>query len=210
MIRVAIADDHDLIRGGFARLVAGETDMSLIGEAETAAEADKILSESRCDVLVLDISLPDSPGLTALKDVRVRYPEVAVLVLSMHSEDKYGLRALEAGAAGYVTKGKDSRVLLDAIRRVAAGGKYVSPDLAERLADEVSRTSAKEPHETLSDREMEVLVLIGKGVATGAIAEQLALSPNTVQTYRRRILEKLSAKSNADLIRYAMDHGLAE
>lgn len=208
MIRVAIADDHDLIREGFARLVSRESDMNLVGEAETAADAVAILRGTVCDVLVLDVALPDSNGLEALKDVRLRFPDVAVLMLSMHPEEQYALRSLQNGASGYVTKGRDSRVLIDAIRKVASGGRYVSPSLAERLADELTRKSTRLPHETLSDRELEVLILIGDGVPTGEIAERLSLSTNTVQTYRRRIREKLEARSNADLVRYVVDHQL--
>lgn len=208
VIRVAIADDHDLIREGFARLVSREEDMSLVGEAETAAEAIAMLKKTVCDVLVLDLALPDSSGLETLKDVKHRFPEVAVLMLSMHAEEQYALRSLQNGASGYVTKGRDSRILIEAIRKAASGGRYVSPSLAERLADELTRKSNRLPHEALSDRELEVLILIGHGVPTGEIADRLSLSTNTVQTYRRRIREKLEARSNADLVRYAVNHDL--
>lgn len=208
MIRVAIADDHDLIREGFARLVSREEDMSLVAEAETAGEAIEMLKHTVCDVLVLDLALPDSSGLETLKDVRHRFPDVAVLMLSMHAEEQYALRSLQNGASGYVTKGRDSRILIEAIRKAASGGRYVSPSLAERLADELTRKSNRLPHEALSDRELEVLILIGHGVPTGEIADRLSLSTNTVQTYRRRIREKLEARSNADLVRYAVNHDL--
>jgi DNA-binding NarL/FixJ family response regulator len=208
LIRVAIADDHDLIREGFARLVSREEDMSLVAEAETAGEAIEMLKHTVCDVLVLDLALPDSSGLETLKDVRHRFPDVAVLMLSMHAEEQYALRSLQNGASGYVTKGRDSRILIEAIRKAASGGRYVSPSLAERLADELTRKSNRLPHEALSDRELEVLILIGHGVPTGEIADRLSLSTNTVQTYRRRIREKLEARSNADLVRYAVNHDL--
>lgn len=208
MIRVVIADDHDLIRAGFQRLVARESDITIVGEAEDAAGVRDILSGKACDVLVLDISLPDASGLDVLKDVRYEHPQVAVLMLSMHAEDKYAMRSLQNGAAGYVTKGKDSRELIRAVRKVASGRRYVSDVFAEKLAESVSTESVGALHERLSDRELQILLRIAEGTPTGAIADELALSTNTIQTYRRRILGKLGASSNAELVRYVVDHDL--
>lgn len=210
MIRVVIADDHELIRAGFARLASREADIDLVAEAETAAEVRRVLSEKTCDVLVLDISLPDESGLEVLRYVTRQHSDVAVLILSMHSEEKYALRSLQGGAAGYVTKGKDSRELLRAIRRAASGRRYLSESLAERLADSYLTESPDNPHERLSDRELQILLMIAAGTPSGDIAERLSLSPNTIQTYRRRLMRKLGAQSNADLVRYVMHHGLSE
>ncbi|TVR86290.1 MAG: DNA-binding response regulator [Spirochaetaceae bacterium] len=211
MIRVFIADDHALIRDGFAKLVNGEEDIRLVGEACSASQLFEMLPKAgRIDVLLLDIGLPDRNGLEVLKDLRLRAPEVRTLVLSMHPEERYALRAIADGAAGYVTKDSASEELVKAIRRVYTKGRYISETLAEQFLPQ-SRTEVETPpHTLLSDREHEILLLIGGGMSVREIAESLALSINTVNSYRRRLLQKMSLKSNGELIRYVLRHQLIE
>ncbi len=210
MIRVVIADDHPLIRGGFGRLVARETDMKLTGEAGTAAELMDILARAACDVLVLDIGLPDRSGLDVLKDLCVRYPRMTVLVLSMHPTERYAVRALRSGAAGYLTKSSASDELIKAIRKVGTGARYISEALAEELAASLDAGESGTPHEALSDREYQVFLLLAEGRSTAEIAQFLALSGNTIQTYRRRVLAKLRLRTNLQLSLYALRHGLMD
>ncbi len=210
MIRVVIADDHALIREGFARLVAREASMELAGEADTAAELMELLAHTCCDVLVLDIGLPDRSGLDVLKELRVRYPRMAVLVLSMYPTERYAMRALHGGAAGYLTKSSAADELLKAVRKLGAGGRYVSETLAEELAFSLNAGTTGMPHEALSDREYQVLLLLAQGNPTGEIARFLSLSGNTIQTYRRRVLAKLGLRTNSELSLYAVRHGLID
>ncbi len=211
MIRVFIADDHELIRNGFAKLVNSEDDLRLVGEACSASQLFELLpTVGRIDVLLLDIGLPDRNGLEVLKDLRLRAPELRTLVLSMHPEERYALRALADGAAGYVTKDAASDELVNAIRRVYTKGRYISETLAEQFMPQ-SRTRAETPpHTLLSDREHEILLLIGSGMSVREVAESLALSINTVNSYRRRLQQKMRLKSNAELTRYVLLHQLIE
>mgnify|MGYP006279400093 CR=1 FL=1 len=208
MIRVAIVDDHELIRSGFARLIEREPDLALSGEASDAGDALGLLERESCDVLILDISLPDRSGLELLKELRHRFPHLQVLVLSMHSEEEYALRTLQAGALGYITKGNASRELVRAIRKVAEGSRYVGERTAERLALSLGPGGATEPHERLSDREYQILGLIGSGRSVREVAEELTLSVHTVNTYRRRILEKLGLQTTAQVVRYALENDI--
>lgn len=210
MIRVVIADDHPLIREGFLRLVARETDMALTGDAGTAAELMDVLGRAGCDVLVLDIGLPDRSGLDLLKDLRLRYPKISVLVLSMHPTERYAVRALRSGAAGYLTKSSASDELSKAIRKVSTGVRYISEALAQELAASLDTGQSGAPHETLSDREYQVFLLLAEGRSTTEIARFLCLSGNTIQTYRRRVLEKLRLRTNPQLSLYALRHGLMD
>jgi DNA-binding NarL/FixJ family response regulator len=191
-------------------MVAEEPDMELVGEAENTAELLELLGTYSCDVLVLDVSMPGRSGLDALKEISDKQPKLAVLVLTMHREDEYALRALRNGAAGFMTKDTAPEHLTAAIRQVAAGGKYITPATAARLADYLGPDTGKPPHESLSDREYEVLRKIASGQTPSQIAEELFLSPNTVSTYRARLLEKLNLNTTADLIRYAITHRLID
>jgi DNA-binding NarL/FixJ family response regulator len=210
MIRVLIADDHAIVRDGLRRLLAEASDMRVSGEAATGDDAVALLDTTRADVVLLDISMPGRGFLDLLRDVRERHPRTRVVVLSAHAEDEYAIRALRAGAAGYVTKDRSSQDLLAAIRKAHAGGRYVSPTLAERLAAGLAADDGTPPHEALSDREYQVLQLLGAGLSAKEIAARLGLSAKTVSTYRQRILEKLELKTTADLIRYAVQRKLAE
>lgn len=210
MIRVLVADDHTVVRRGVAALLAETRDISVCGEAATAAEALGAVEERPCDLLLLDLNLPGSRGLELLSEVRRRRPRLAVLVFTVFAEELFAVRALRAGAAGYLTKDAAPELLLQAIRKVARGGRYVSPDLAERLAAAVTRDEAQPLHHGLSDREYAVMRLLASGRSVGEIARELALSVKTVSTYRTRLMEKLALRTNADLTRYALEHRLVD
>lgn len=208
MIRVAIADDHPIVREGLRRIASEGAGISVTGEASTAAELFRLLSVAAVDVVLLDVSMPGSTLVETLKGLREKHPSTRVLVLSVHPEDQWAMRALRAGAAGYLTKDHSPEQLVEAIRRVARGGKYVSATLAERLAGLVDDGHARAPHERLSDREFEVLRALGSGMAIKEVAEQLNLSAKTISTYRARLVEKMGLRSRADLVRYVVEHGL--
>ena len=212
MIRVALADDHSLIRDGLRRLVETESDIVVVGEADSAASLKTLLPKTDADVLVLDISLPDAVGLSLLDDVRALRPEIGVLVLSMHAEDRFAVRAIQAGASGYLCKGGSSGQIIEAIRCIAAGRRYLTPLVAEQLAQTVERRTATAiaPHEALSRREYELLVFIGAGGTIRGAAERMNLSVNTVNSYRSRLLSKLRLGSNAELVHYVLRHNLID
>jgi two-component system, NarL family, invasion response regulator UvrY len=210
MINVLIADDHALIREGLRKTLSGEPDMTLIGEATNVVELFKQLERLVVNIVLLDITMPGESGLDALKELRQKYPHLPVLVLSFHPEHRFAVRALKAGAAGYMTKQSATEELVQAVRKIIGGGKYVSSALAEELATELDTQSGKLPHETLSDREFQVMRLIAAGKKSGEIAEELSVTISTVNTYRMRILEKMKMQSNVDLARYALEHKLIE
>jgi two-component system, NarL family, invasion response regulator UvrY len=210
MIRVAIADDHDLIRDGFSKLLGYEDDIRLVGEARNAGELFQLLGRITVDILVLDIGLPDRNGLEVLKEIRVRYPHVKTLILSMHPEARYARRALSDGAAGYVTKDTASEDLVTAVRRVFFRGRYISEALADTLVNRSDSNAETLPHTTLSDREYELLLLLGEGKTVREISEILSLSINTVNSYRRRLLSKMNLESNSAVIRYVLQYNLIE
>jgi DNA-binding NarL/FixJ family response regulator len=210
MIRVLIADDHAVVREGLKQIISEAPELTVAGEAADGAEA---LDKSRSldyDVLVLDISMPGLTGLDIVKEVRAARPELPVLILSMHPEEQFAVRLLKAGAAGYLSKESAPDELVNAIRKVVNGGKYVSPELAEKLAFDLEAGSSKLPHETLSDREFQVLRMLAGGKTVKEIAEQLSLSVKTVSTYRTRLLGKMNLKTNAELIHYAIRHHLVD
>ncbi len=210
MIRALIADDHAVVRQGLKQILGDTPEMVVAGEATNGQEVlDKIRAET-WDVVVLDISLPDRSGLDILKQLRSERPKLPVLVLSMHSEDQYAMRVLKAGASGYLTKDSAPDELVKAIRKVVSGGRYVSSFLAEKLAFEIGTDSSRLPHETLSDREFQVLRLIAAGKSVTEIAAELYLSVKTVSTYRARMLEKMSLGTNAELMHYAMQNHLID
>lgn len=207
-IRIFIADDHPIVRQGLRRIVEEDAGMAITGEAGDAAALLAALQSTAADLVLLDVSMPGAPFLETLKELRARHPSVRVLALSVHPEDQWAVRALRAGASGYLTKDHSPDQLLEAIRRVYRGGKYVSPALAERLAEQLDGGAERAPHELLSDREFEVMRRLGNGLTITQIASELALSAKTVSTYRARILEKMAVESNADLVRYAARYGL--
>jgi DNA-binding NarL/FixJ family response regulator len=212
MTRVIIADDHPLVRKGLAQLIAETDDMRVLAEAEGYASVMSALRKHDADVLLLDVDLPGKNGLEILKAVRSQHPKVQVVMLSMYPEDQYGLRALKGGAAGYLTKCAAPQTVLEAIRSAARGVKYVTPALAQALAEHVAAGSgdARPRHETLSDREFQTLRLIASGKKLADIAEALALSPKTVSVYRARLMEKMDLRSNAELTRYAVEQDLLD
>ena len=210
MIKVCVVDDHAVVREGLKRIIAENPGMAVTSEAGDGAEALKVIQSEPCDVVLLDITMPNKNGLDVLKQIHAETPRLPVLVLSMHAEDQYAVRVLRAGASGYLTKESAPAKLVQAIRKVVRGGKYVSTTLAEKLVFDLDSRSAKAPHEVLSDREYQVLCLIASGKTVTIIAEELALSVKTVSTYRVRILEKLNMKNNAELTRYAIKEGLVD
>ncbi|HMF99954.1 MAG TPA: response regulator transcription factor [Gemmatimonadaceae bacterium] len=208
MIRIAIADDHPIVREGLRRIASDDAGITVTGEASNGAELLRLLQAAAVDVVLLDVSMPGATFVETLRDVRERHPSIKVLVLSAHPEDQWALRALQSGAAGYLTKDHSPEQLVEAIRRVSRGGKYVSETMAERLAGMVDKGRTRAPHERLSDREFEVLRALGSGMMVKDVAQQLRLSAKTVSTYRARLLEKMGLKSKADLVRYVVVHDL--
>jgi DNA-binding NarL/FixJ family response regulator len=208
VIRLAIADDHPIVREGLRRIASEDPGISITGEAASAAELFRLLDAAPVDVVLLDVSMPGGAFVDTLRQLRERHSSVKVLVLSVHPEDQWAMRALRAGAAGYLTKDHSPDQLVQAVRRVARGGKYVSESLAEHLAGMVDGGRTRALHELLSDREFEVLRALGSGMTVKDVAEQLRLSAKTVSTYRTRLLEKMGLKSKADLIRYVVVHEL--
>jgi two-component system invasion response regulator UvrY len=207
-IRIFIADDHPIVRQGLRRIVEADAGMVISGEADGAAALLAGLETAATDLVLLDVSMPGGLFLETLRELRTRHPTIRVLALSVHPEDEWAVRALRAGASGYLTKDHSPDQLLDAIRRVYRGGKYVSPTLAEHLAKHLDAGGQRPPHELLSDREFEVMRRLGSGLTVSQIAGELALSVKTVSTYRTRILEKMAVATNADLVRYAARYGL--
>ena len=210
MIKVLVVDDHAVVREGLKRIIAENMGMTVTGEAADGFEALRLVKSEPCDVVLLDITMPNKNGLDVLKELHAESPRLPVLVLSMHGEDQYAIRVLRAGAAGYLTKDSAPAKLVQAIRKVVRGGKYVSPTLAERLVFDLGTDSDKAPHEILSDREYQVLCMISSGKTVTEIAEELSLSVKTISTYRVRILEKLKMKNNAEITRYAIKEGLVD
>ena len=207
-MKILIADDHAVLRKGLVQILAEEYPAAQFGEAGTTAEALACLARHSWDVLVLDIFMPGRTGLEVLHDVRTHYPKLPVLVLSSAPEEQLAIRVLKAGANGYLNKQAAPEHLALAVQKVLAGGKYVSPALAEALATELSQ-DARPPHEKLSDREFEVLQLLLAGRSLKEIAAELSLSPNTVSTFHTRIWEKLGVRSDLELFRYAQEHGMS-
>lgn len=210
MIRALVADDHAVVRHGLRDLFGESGDIVVEGEATTAQEVLDQLQKGPWDVVVLDLNLPDRNGLDVLGDVRRQKPDLPVLVLTMFAEEQFAVRAMRAGAAGYVTKESAPEELIHAVRKVVNHGRYVSPELAERLAHWVDRGSEKAPHETLSTREFQIFLLLASGRAVSQIGDELCLSVKTVSTYRARVLEKMHLKSNADLTLYAVRNRLVQ
>ena len=210
MIRVLLADDHAIVRAGLKEILAGTGDITVAAEATNGQEVLERIRAADFDVAVLDMSMPGRSGIELIKLVKDEKPKLRILVLTMHSEEQYAVRALRAGASGYLTKDSATEQLVAAIRRIAAGGAYVSAETAELLArDAVPRTDAA-PHTLLSDREFQVFRMIAGGKTVGSIARQLSLSVKTVSTHKTRILAKMGLANQAELIRYALEHKLLD
>lgn len=208
MIRLIMADDHALVRSGLRQILATASDMRLVGEVASGAELLQTLSETLCDVILLDLSMPGLTGLALIPELAALYPEIKVLVLSMHNEGQVVARALKVGASGYVTKDSDIDVLLTAIRKVFRGIRYIDPALADKTIPQ-NETTTVAGQAKISARERAVLELIVAGRSLTDIAEQLALSPKTVSTYKMRLMQKLGVSNNVDLVRHALRSGLA-
>lgn len=208
MIRILIADDHPIVRQGLRRIVEADAGLVISGEVGDAAALLSAVQTTPTDLVLLDVSMPGGSFLETLQNLRARHPAIRVLVLSVHPEDQWAVRALRAGASGYLTKDHSPDQLLEAIRRVYRGGKYVSPALAEQLASQFGGGEQQSLHELLSDREFEVMRRLGSGLTVSQIAGELKLSAKTVSTYRKRILDKMAVTTNADLVSYAARHGL--
>jgi DNA-binding NarL/FixJ family response regulator len=210
MIRIVIADDHELIREGIKKIIRSSRDMRIVGEAADIEGTIRLAEEHAPDILILDINLPGHDGLEGLEQVRRRFPGMSILILSMYPEERFAIRALKTGAAGYITKAMAAEELVKAIRKVMAGGSYISPRLAELLAQDVRAPRNTGPHESLTNRELQILRLIGAGRQIKQVAAELSISVSSVNTYRSRIFRKMGLSSNAALIRYAVEHRLLE
>lgn len=210
MIRVYIIDDHELMREGLKTVLRRHSDVHVVGDAANSHKFFAAMPKAAVDVVVLDITLKGEDGLDVLKIIRQQYPKTCVLMLSMHPEERFAVRAIRAGASGYVDKQSLSDELVDAIRKVARGEKYITPSLAQRLASEVAFNSTKPPHETLSDREFQIMRLFAQGKTSSEIAKELSLSTNTVTTHRARILVKMRVRTTAELVHYALEHHLVD
>lgn len=207
-LRMLIVDDHAMLRHGLRALLSDELKGSIFGEASDAAEALTQLRRQEWDIALVDIGLPGKSGLDLIKEMKTEWPALPVLVLSGHTEDQFALRTLKAGAGGYMTKESAPEELVKAVRKILAGGRYVSSALAEQLALTAKKDLTRAPHETLSDREYEVMVWIASGKTVTEIADELSLSAKTISTYRARILEKLGVKNSAEIVQYALRNGV--
>ncbi|TKC92308.1 response regulator transcription factor [Trinickia terrae] len=207
MIQILIADDHAIVRGGLKQIIATTTDIEVAGEAAHGAEVIDKLRVLQVDLLLLDMTMPGISGIGLIRRVRTEQPVLPILVLSIHNEAQVVSRALRAGATGYVTKDSDPEILLAAIRKLATGGRFIDPKLVDAIVFETHAGEAP-PHEVLSDREFQVLQMLAAGKSINDIAESFALSAKTISTHKMRLMQKLNLGNNAELIRYAIKHGL--
>lgn len=210
MINIVLCDDHKIVRQGLKQIIAGFPDINII--ADDIASGEELLQRLRTlepDVIILDVSLPGRSGLEVLKQVKIFYPDIHVLILSMYPEDQFAIRMLKAGASGYLHKDSEPDVLIDAIRTIDSGGEYLSPQITKLLYREMNNKHQDMPHKLLSDREYEVFLAIGDGKANNVIASQLKLSAKTISTYRSRILTKMNMDNNSDIIKYILLHNLS-
>lgn len=211
MIKIIIADDHPFIREGIKKVIDGEIDLKVVGEAENGHELLDLLRKESPQILILDISMPGKSGLELVKQINELYPKLPVLMLSIHSEERFAIRALKAGAYGYLTKSSISDELIKAIRKITTEKrKYITPGVAEQLASQVDISNNSPRHEELSDREFQILCMIASGQEVKNIAQELSLSPQTIHTYRTRIKGKLNLSSNVEMTRYAIENDLVE
>lgn len=210
MVKILLVDDHAILRHGLRQILSDTEGIEVAGEAENSSQAIRMAREQKFDVVLLDITLPDRNGLETLKILKRDHPKLAVLILTMHGEDEFGVRALKAGAAGYLTKKSAPEQLVNAVRQVASGRRYIGPALAEELAKSLGDESDQPPHETLSDREYQVLCMIASGVGLSEMAAKLSISPKTVSVYRARVMAKMKLKNNAEITHYAIKHNLVQ
>jgi two-component system invasion response regulator UvrY len=210
MIRIGLVDDHTIVRAGLKQYLSEHVDLRVTGEAATGKEALALARAGDVDVLVMDLSMPDQSGVDAMAAIKARFPELPVLILSGYPEQHYATNLIKLGASGYLNKDCDPQDIINAIRTVVRGRKYISPALAEMLADGLGAQGDKLPHELLSEREFQVFLRLAKGETVGVMAESMALSVKTVSTYRTRVLEKLQLSSNSDLTYYALKNGLIQ
>ena len=210
MIRALIADDHAVVREGIRRILEQAKDISVAGEAADGRELLALAAKGRWDILIMDLSMPGLSGLEALQEVRRLRANLPILILSMYAEDQYAVRALAAGASGYINKSSPPDELVKAIRTIVSGRRYISPEVAECLASHVDESSAGEAHGRLSNREYQVFCMIASGKNTNAIASELCLSAKTISTFRRRVLDKLGLRNNVEIARYAVRYGLLD
>jgi two-component system, NarL family, invasion response regulator UvrY len=210
MIKILIVDDHAIVREGLNHILQTEQDMRVAGMAVDAASTIRFLSETPVDVIILDINMPGKSGLDLIKDLKQIQPNARILILSMYPEDRFAMRAVIAGASGYLTKEMASEEIVTAIRTINSGRNYITNSLADKIADELQHPGAKVPHDLLSDREFEVFCMIASGKPVVEIASALSVSESTVSTYRTRILQKMNLKSNSDLMHYGIVNGLVD
>ena len=210
MIRILVADDHTVVREGVKQILASQSDIIVEDEAENGKETLEKALSGNFDLVLLDISMPGRGGLEVLEDILKARPKLPVLILSMHPEEQYAVRALRAGASGYLTKARAAHELIGAIRKVSRGGKYVTASLAEKLAVALDSKADKHRHERLSTREYQVMLMLASGKSVGEIARELCLSVKTISTYRIRVMNKMGMKKNAELTFYAMNHRLID
>ena len=209
-IKVLVADDHEIVRQGLKTIISEHSDLSIAGEAENGNQVLKIVKKTKVDVVLLDFDMPEKNGLDTLIELKALYPKLPVMILSIFPEDHYGTRLLKAGASGYLQKSSATDQLIDAIRKVFNGGKYISSALTDRLVTNLNRDHERPLHESLTDREFQVFCLLATGKKLKEIADELCLSINTISTYRSRILQKMDMSSNADVIRYAIKNKLVK
>jgi DNA-binding NarL/FixJ family response regulator len=208
MIKVLVADDHAVVRRGLRQILAETDDILVGGEASTAAELWQLVERERWDTVILDIEMPGRSGLELLGEIKRQHPKLPVLILTVYSEEQYAVRAIRAGASGFLTKESAPNQLVAAVRKVASGGRFITPELAERLASSVAGDAQALPHEALSDREFQVLCMIASGKTVSQIGHELSLSVKTISTHRTRILAKMNMKSNSELTHYAIKNRL--
>jgi DNA-binding NarL/FixJ family response regulator len=210
MIRILIADDHAIVRSGLRQILEESHEMKVVAEHDNGIEVLKWLRNNDCDVVLLDISMPGKSGIDVIKQLHEEKPKLPVLVISIYPEDQYAVRLIKAGAYGYLTKESAPEVVVDAVRHLASGKKYITASVAEMLANEFDALNEKPLHETLSDREYQIFLLLASARTATEIADSLGLSVKTISTYRSRILEKMHLRNNAELMRYAVENNLAE
>jgi DNA-binding NarL/FixJ family response regulator len=210
MIKIVIADDHDIVRAGLKQIISDTRDMKVTGESGSAEQLIELIKKNDYDVVLLDLKMSGMNGLDAIKHIKLMKPDLPVIVLSMHAEDQYAVRTIRAGASGYITKETASENLVTAIKKAVAGGRYISPALAESLADSIAWGGMETPQENLTDREFQVMCMIASGKSVSEIASELFLSVKTISTYRQRILRKMNMKNNSELTHYVIKNNLLD
>lgn len=210
MIKIVIADDHDIVRAGLKQIISDTRDMKVTGESGSAEQLIELIKKNVYDVVLLDLKMPGMSGLDAIKHIKAIKPDLPVIVLSMHAEDQYAVRTIKAGASGYITKETASENLIIAVKKAVAGGRYISPALAESLADSIATGGVDTPHDNLTDREFQVMCMIASGKSVSEIASELFLSVKTISTYRQRILTKMNMKNNSELTYYVIKSNLLD